>query len=200
MVLMKKVMMDMTLIVVTSHKHKKKKMCIASSIRRGSGSQRSGEHSRLPIRSGSGSSEGRRRQSFETTIHDTIAGYTEFQRQSLQQLHPCAFDQENYDEWKKAEEIFPALNISKRKILLNIIDDDKLQLLEAMVGVSRNNERCAKIVRCIAIIWKFIWSTVGYTTNCSIMGYPTVFSAMGHTTKRSTMGNTSKCFTIGNTT
>ncbi|CAN7042743.1 unnamed protein product, partial [Brassica rapa subsp. trilocularis] len=142
-----------------------------SSIRRGSGSQRSGEHSRLPIRSGSGSSEGRRRQSFETTIHDTIAGYTEFQRQSLQQLHPSGS-----------------------------IDDDKLQLLEAMVGVSRNNERCAKIVRCIAIIWKFIWSTVGYTTNCSIMGYPTVFSAMGHTTKRSTMGNTSKCFTIGNTT
>ncbi|KAL0795542.1 hypothetical protein Bca101_066919 [Brassica carinata] len=133
-----------------------------SSIRRGSSSQRSGENSRLPIRSGS--CGGRGRQSFETTIQDTIAGYTEFQRQSLQQLRPGAFDQENYDEWKKAEEIFLALNIPKgrfywtclnalkelvfwRKYFLDIagsIDEDKLQLLEAMTGVSQNNEDVQK--------------------------------------------------------
>ncbi|CAG7875701.1 unnamed protein product, partial [Brassica rapa] len=133
-----------------------------SSIRCGSSSQRSGDNSRLPIRSGSRG--GRRRQSFETTIQDTISGYTEFQRQSLQQLRPCAFDQENYDEWKNAEEIFLALNIPKgrfywtclntlkklvfwRKYFLDIagsIDENKLQLLEAMTGVSRNNKDVPK--------------------------------------------------------
>ncbi|CAN6998278.1 unnamed protein product, partial [Brassica rapa subsp. trilocularis] len=133
-----------------------------SSIRRGSNSQRSGDNSRLPIRRVSRG--GRRRQSFEITIQDTISGYTEFQRQSLQQLRPGAFDQENYDEWKKAEEIFFALNIPKgrfywtcfntlkelvfwRKYFLDIdgsIDEDKLQLLEGMTGVSRNNEDVPK--------------------------------------------------------
>ncbi|KAG2303852.1 hypothetical protein Bca52824_032503 [Brassica carinata] len=128
-----------------------------SSGRRGGSSQRQGGNAR-PIM-GSGSRGGRRRQSFETTIQDTIAGFTEFQRQSLQQLRPNAFDQENYDECKKAEEVFLALNISKgrfywtclnslkelifwRKYFLDIAgssDEDKLQLLEAMTGVSRNN-------------------------------------------------------------
>ncbi|CAF2097996.1 unnamed protein product, partial [Brassica napus] len=84
-----------------------------SSIRCGSSSQRSGDNSRLPIRSGSRG--GRRRQSFETTIQDTISGYTEFQRQSLQQLRPSGS-----------------------------IDENKLQLLEAMTGVSRNNKDVPK--------------------------------------------------------
>uniref|UniRef100_M4F7A0 Uncharacterized protein n=1 Tax=Brassica campestris TaxID=3711 RepID=M4F7A0_BRACM len=75
-----------------------------------------------------------------------------------------AFDQENYDEWKKAEEIFLALSIPKgrfywtclntlkelvfwRKYFLDIagsIDEDKLQLFEATTGVSRNNEDMPK--------------------------------------------------------
>ncbi|XP_048635561.1 uncharacterized protein LOC111215893 [Brassica napus] len=142
--------------------HQRGRQNSQSSIRRGSSSQRSGDNSRLPIRSGSRG--GRRRQSFETTIQDTISGYTKFQRQSLQQLRPGAFDQENYDEWKKTEEIFLALNIPKerfywtclntlkelvfwRKYFLDIagsIDEDKLQLLEAMTGVSRNNEDVPK--------------------------------------------------------
>ncbi|KAF8110131.1 hypothetical protein N665_0087s0012 [Sinapis alba] len=125
------------------------------SVRRsGSGNGSRGGHV-----TGSGSRGGRRRQSFESTIQDTIAGYTEFQRQNLQQLRPDAFDQHNYDEWKKAEEIFLALNVPKgrfywtclntlkelvfwRKYFLDIAgshDEDKLQLLEAMTGVSRNN-------------------------------------------------------------
>ncbi|CAN6890683.1 unnamed protein product [Brassica oleracea] len=55
----------------------------------------------------------RRRQSFETTIQDTINGYKEFQRQSLQQLCPGAFDKDDYDEFKKAEQIFLALELPK---------------------------------------------------------------------------------------
>ncbi|CAN7030585.1 unnamed protein product [Brassica rapa subsp. trilocularis] len=46
-------------------------------------------------------------------IDDGSATDSEFQRQSLQQLRPCAFDQENYDEWKKAEEKFLPLDIPK---------------------------------------------------------------------------------------
>nr|VDD23371.1 unnamed protein product [Brassica rapa] len=46
-------------------------------------------------------------------VDDGSDTYSEFQRQSLQQLRPGAFDQENYDEWKKAEEIFLALSIPK---------------------------------------------------------------------------------------
>ncbi|KAG7619688.1 hypothetical protein ISN44_As04g005980 [Arabidopsis suecica] len=72
-----------------------------SSVRRGSGSQRSEGSSRAK-NFGSRSRGNCGRQSFETTIQDTIAGYTEYQRQSLQQLRPRSFDQEDYDEFKKA--------------------------------------------------------------------------------------------------
>lgn len=54
-----------------------------SSVRRGNSSNRS-KGSSGAINVGSMSRGIRRRQSFETTIQDTIAGYTEFQRQSLQ--------------------------------------------------------------------------------------------------------------------
>ncbi|CAH2061063.1 unnamed protein product [Thlaspi arvense] len=104
---------------------------------------------------GSGSRVGRRRQSFETTIQDTIAGYTD-----LQQLRLGAFDKNDYDEWKKAEAIFLDLEIPKSKfywVCLNTLkelvfwqkyfidiagssDEDKLQLLETITGVSQNNE------------------------------------------------------------
>ncbi|XP_019088008.1 PREDICTED: uncharacterized protein LOC104724706 [Camelina sativa] len=55
---------------------------LQSTARRGSNSQRSGGSSR--VSTGSGSRGTRRRQSFETTIQDTIAGYREFQRQNFQ--------------------------------------------------------------------------------------------------------------------
>lgn len=136
---------------------------LQSNARRESNSERIVGGSRLSGRSGSRG--GRRRQSFETTIKDTIAGYTEFQRQSLQQLRPGAFDQDDYDEWKKAEMIFLALEVPKgsrfywaclnslkelvfwRKYFIDIaesIDEDKLQILEAMTGVSRNNQDVPK--------------------------------------------------------
>ncbi|XP_010424419.1 PREDICTED: uncharacterized protein LOC104709520 [Camelina sativa] len=86
---------------------------LQSTARRGSNSQRSGGSSR--VSTGSGSRGTRRRQSFETTIQDTIAGYREFQRQSFQQLRPASST-----------------------------DEDKLQLLETMTGVSRNNQDVPK--------------------------------------------------------
>ncbi|KAL1218611.1 hypothetical protein V5N11_018378 [Cardamine amara subsp. amara] len=125
-----------------------------SSVMRGSGSHRSG-----------GSSGGRRRQSFETTLQDTITGYREFQRQSLQQLCPGSFDQEDYDEFKKAEVIFLELELPKntrfywacidslkelkfwRKYFIDITggnDKDKIQLLEAMTSISRNDQDLPK--------------------------------------------------------
>ncbi|EFH51841.1 hypothetical protein ARALYDRAFT_323064 [Arabidopsis lyrata subsp. lyrata] len=166
----KRAKMTQTLIVVTCLKHKflrrkKKKKCnvlqlmmmkrrlnLQSTARRGSSSQRSGRSARVSI--GSGSRGNRRRQSFETTIQDTIAGYREFQRQSFQQLRPGGFDQDDYDEFKKAEAIFIALDLPKhtrfwacinalkelvfwRKYFIDISgssNEDKLQLLEAMTG------------------------------------------------------------------
>ncbi|CAG7872144.1 unnamed protein product, partial [Brassica rapa] len=130
---------------------------------RGSTSQTSARNSGTNV--GSTSRGHRRRQSFETTIQDTINGYKEFQRQSLQQLCPGAFDKDDYDEFKKAEQIFLALELPKftkfywacinalkelvfwRKYFIDIArsnDEDKLQLLEAMTGVSRNNEDVPK--------------------------------------------------------
>ncbi|KAF3605009.1 hypothetical protein DY000_02049114 [Brassica cretica] len=76
-----------------------------------------------------------------------------------------AFDKDDYDEFKKAEQIFLALELPKftkfywacinalkelvfwRKYFIDIAqsnDEDKLQLLEAMTGVSRNNEDVPK--------------------------------------------------------
>ncbi|XP_020888627.1 uncharacterized protein LOC9301616 [Arabidopsis lyrata subsp. lyrata] len=55
-------------------------------VRRGSSSQRGAGNSQISTRSGSRGS--RRKQSFETTLTDTITGFREFQRQSLQQLRP----------------------------------------------------------------------------------------------------------------
>lgn len=98
-------------------------------------------------------------------MQDTINGYKEFQRQSLQQLCPGAFDKDDYDEFKKAEQIFLALELPKftkfywacinslkelvfwRKYFIDIVgsnNKDKLQLLEAMTGVTRNNEDVPK--------------------------------------------------------
>ncbi|CAH8267243.1 unnamed protein product [Arabidopsis lyrata] len=110
-------------------------------------------------------SQCRGEKSFETTIQDTIAGYREFQRQSFQQLRLGGFDQDDYDEFKKAEAIFIALDLPKhtrfywacinalkelvfwRKYFIDISrssNEDKLQLLEAMTGVSRNNQDVPK--------------------------------------------------------
>ncbi|EFH48535.1 hypothetical protein ARALYDRAFT_910853 [Arabidopsis lyrata subsp. lyrata] len=75
--------------------------------------------------------------------------------------------QDDYDEFKKAEAIFIALNLSKhtrfywtcistlkeqvfwRKYFIDIAestDEDKLQLLETMTGVLRNNKNVSQQV------------------------------------------------------
>ncbi|CAD5318494.1 unnamed protein product [Arabidopsis thaliana] len=134
------------------------KLNFNSSVRRGSGSQRS-EGSSGAKNVGSRSRGNRRKQSFETTILNTIAGYTEFQRQSLQQFRSRSFDQEDYDEFKKAEAIFLALEFPRntkfhwacidtlkelkfwRKYFFDIVvgtNEEEIQLLEAMTSVSRN--------------------------------------------------------------
>jgi len=133
---------------------------LQSTAKRESSAQRSGGSSRVSIRSGSRGS--RKRQSFETTIEDNITSFREFQRQSF---HPGAFDQDDYDEFKKAEAIFIPLDLPKhtrfywacinaleelvywRKYFIDIAastDEDKVQLLEAMTGVSPNNQDVPK--------------------------------------------------------
>ncbi|KAH0866161.1 hypothetical protein HID58_083372, partial [Brassica napus] len=71
-----------------------------SGLRRGSSSQRGAGTSRITARSGSQGS--RRKQSFETTLTDTMMGFREFQRQSLQQLRPNSFDEDDYNEFDNA--------------------------------------------------------------------------------------------------
>ncbi|CAF2127623.1 unnamed protein product, partial [Brassica napus] len=149
--------------------HQRGRQNVQSSARRGTTSHRLGETSRVPLRGGSRGN--RRRQSFETTIQDTIAGYTEFQRQSLQQLRPAGS-----------------------------IDEDKLQLLEAMTGVSRNNEDVPKQLGVDQSCGSSYSQQWGTPPTAQQWGTPPFFSAMGYTTKCSTMGYTAKCFTMGDTT
>ena len=77
--------------------------------RRGSTSQISGVNSRGTI--GSGSRGSRRKQYFETTLTDTMTGFREFQCQSLQQLHPNSFDQNDFDECETVVKIFEAMEL-----------------------------------------------------------------------------------------
>ncbi|KAG2307777.1 hypothetical protein Bca52824_027525 [Brassica carinata] len=116
--------------------------------RRGSSSRGSG---RRGSNSNTSSRGHRRRQSFESTMQDTINGYKEFQRQSL-----GAFDNDDYDEFKKAEQIYLTLELPKftkfywacinslrelvfwQKYFIDIAgsnNEDKLQLLEVMTGL-----------------------------------------------------------------
>ncbi|EFH67487.1 hypothetical protein ARALYDRAFT_314065 [Arabidopsis lyrata subsp. lyrata] len=183
-----------------------------STVRRGNSSHRSSGSSATNV--GSGSRENRRRQSFETTIQDTISGYREFQRQSLQQLRPGNFDQEDYDEFKKAEAIFLALQLPKktkfywacidtlkelrfwRRYFIDIAggtDEDKIELLEAMTSVSRNDQ---DLPRRLGSGHSY---GVELTTKRSSMGN-TKRSTMGNTTKRSTLWNTTKRSTVWNAT
>ncbi|XP_023633698.1 uncharacterized protein LOC111829246 [Capsella rubella] len=68
-------------------------------LRRGSSSQRGAGTSQISI--GSGSRGNRRKQSFESTLTDTMNGFREFQRQSLEQLRPNIFDQDDYEELRQ---------------------------------------------------------------------------------------------------
>ncbi|KAL1206948.1 hypothetical protein V5N11_005572 [Cardamine amara subsp. amara] len=75
-------------------------------VNRGRSSQRSAESSRVAI--GSGPRGPRKRQSFETTLTDTMAGFREFQRQIFAQLRLSTFDQDDFDEFTTGRRIFEA--------------------------------------------------------------------------------------------
>lgn len=76
--------------------------------RRGSTLQRPSVKSVLQ---GSGSRGSKKKQSFETTLTDTMAGFREFQRQSLQQLRPNSFDQDDYNDFDVAVKIFESMGL-----------------------------------------------------------------------------------------
>ncbi|CAA7061603.1 unnamed protein product [Microthlaspi erraticum] len=108
---------------------------------------------------------GRRKQSFQATLTDTMAGFREFQRQSLQQMRPNSFDQEDYDECEMAIKIFESMEVQKntgfywaciqafkderfwRKYFIERADksnEDKLQFLQAVTGYTPDGEFVGK--------------------------------------------------------
>ncbi|CAA7013454.1 unnamed protein product [Microthlaspi erraticum] len=117
------------------------------------------------VSSRNGSRGGRRKQSFQATLTDTMAGFREFQRQSLQQMRPNSFDQEDYDECEMAIKIFESIEVQKntgfywaciqafkderfwRKYFIDRADDsdeDKLQFLQALTGYTPDGEYVGK--------------------------------------------------------
>ncbi|XP_019100250.1 PREDICTED: uncharacterized protein LOC104780890 isoform X1 [Camelina sativa] len=132
-------------------------------LRRGSSSQRGAGSSRISI--GSGSRGSRRKQSFEATLTDTMNGFREFQRQSLQQLRPNFFDQDDYEEFDNAVKIFESLELPSdtdfywacihafkeerfwRKYFIDRAErttEDKLRFLQALTGYTRDSEFVGK--------------------------------------------------------
>ncbi|EFH60147.1 hypothetical protein ARALYDRAFT_480397, partial [Arabidopsis lyrata subsp. lyrata] len=127
---------------------------LQSTTRRGSSAHRSGGSSRVSIGS------------------DTIAGYREFQRQSFQQLRPGGFDQDDYDEFKKAEAIFIALNLPKHtRFYWACINALKELVFWPTTVISYDwcfteQPRCTKTVRFRPFIWEctfrryIIWKSI----------------------------------------
>ncbi|VYS59124.1 unnamed protein product [Arabidopsis thaliana] len=132
-------------------------------LRRGSSSQRGAGNSQISTRISSRGS--RRKQSFETTLTDTITGLREFQRQSLQQMCPNCFDEDDYNEFDMAMKIFESMDLPNdtdfywacihafkeeifwRKYFINTSEkpvEDKLKFLQALTGYTRDNEYVGK--------------------------------------------------------
>ncbi|CAA7030347.1 unnamed protein product [Microthlaspi erraticum] len=107
----------------------------------------------------------RKKQSFQATLIDTMVGFREFQRQSLQQMRPNSFDQEDYDEYDKAVKMFESLEVQKNTgfywaCLQSLKDErfwrrhfidraentvkDKLQFLQALSGYTQDGEFVGK--------------------------------------------------------
>ncbi|CAF2025567.1 unnamed protein product [Brassica napus] len=134
-----------------------------SGLRQGSSSQRGAGTSRIAARSGSQGS--RRKQSFETTLTDTMTGFREFQRQSLQQLRPNSFDEDDYNGFDTAVKIFESMELPNdtnfywacihafkeerfwRKYFVDRAErttEDKLKFLQALTGYTPDNEFVGK--------------------------------------------------------
>ncbi|CAN7092346.1 unnamed protein product, partial [Brassica rapa subsp. narinosa] len=75
-------------------------------------------------------------------------------------------------------------------------DEDKLQLLEAMTGVSQNNEDVPKQLGS----GQKQFSKLGCTTDYTTIGYTSKCATLENTTKYATLGNTTKCSILGNIT
>ncbi|CAA7021545.1 unnamed protein product [Microthlaspi erraticum] len=94
-----------------------------------------------------------------------MAGFREFQRQSIQQLRPNAFDQDDYNEFDVAVKIFESMELPNdtdfywacirvfredafwRKYFIDRADkpfEEKIQFLQAVTGLTRNDERVEK--------------------------------------------------------
>ncbi|CAA7053687.1 unnamed protein product [Microthlaspi erraticum] len=134
-----------------------------------------------------------------------MASFREFQRQSIQQLRPNAFDQDDYNEFDVAVKIFESMELPNDTdfywACIRVFREDafwrspssggnnswvRLQVVNGVLDF--NNGHTTKC------------STMGHTTKCSTMGHNTKCSTMGHTTKFSTMEHTNKYFTMGSTT
>ncbi|KAL1225566.1 hypothetical protein V5N11_019302 [Cardamine amara subsp. amara] len=132
-------------------------------VNRGRNFKRSAGSSRVTI--GSSPRAARRKQSFETTLTNTMTGFREFQRQSFAQLCPGAFDQDDFDEFTTARHIFEAMEVTKfsdfwckcmhelqedkfwRKYFIDKAEssnEEKLQFFEALTGCTRHGEKCEK--------------------------------------------------------
>ncbi|KAF3611210.1 hypothetical protein DY000_02049967 [Brassica cretica] len=130
--------------------------------RRGSTLQRPSVKSVLQ---GSGSRGSKKKQSFETTLTDTMAGFREFQRQSLQQLRPNSFDQDDYDDFDVAVKIFKSMGLPNdtkfywacinefredtlwRKYFIDRAEntfEEKVQFLQALSGFTRDDQYMGK--------------------------------------------------------
>ncbi|XP_013639845.1 PREDICTED: uncharacterized protein LOC106345136 [Brassica oleracea var. oleracea] len=130
--------------------------------RRGSTFQRPSVKSVLQ---GSGSRGSKKKQSFETTLTDTMAGFREFQRQSLQQLRPNSFDQDDYNDFDVAVKIFESMGLPNdtkfywacinefkedtfwRKYFIDRDEntfEEKVQFLQALSGFTRDDQYMGK--------------------------------------------------------
>ncbi|CAF2027701.1 unnamed protein product [Brassica napus] len=114
---------------------------------------------------GSGSRGSKKKQSFETTLTDTMAGFREFQRQSIQQLRPNSFDQDDYDDFDVAVKIFESMGLPNdtkfywacinefredtfwRKYFIDRAEntfEENVQFLQALSGFTRDDQYMGK--------------------------------------------------------
>ncbi|KAG2314877.1 hypothetical protein Bca52824_017999 [Brassica carinata] len=93
---------------------------------------------------------------------DTMTGFREYQRQSLQELHPNSFDEDDYNEFDTTVKIFESMELPNdtnfywacihafkeerfwRKYRAERSTEDKLKFLQALTGYTRDNEYVGK--------------------------------------------------------
>ncbi|KAG2255086.1 hypothetical protein Bca52824_074380 [Brassica carinata] len=190
--------------------------------RRGSSSQRSSIPSR--VIHGSGARGSKKRQSFETTLTDTMTGFREFQRQSLQQLRQNPFDQDDYDNFDAAVKIFESMELPNdtkfywacinefredafwRKYFIDRAEstfEEKIQFLQALTGYTRDDDFVGKRLSSCKPFRSP--SSSGFHSGSPSSGgnnsWGENFSwPMGSTSTCSTMGYTTRCSAMGHAT